>query len=67
VSKVTEDYTEYGLVDGDGTYLSGLPRKCPKCGTWSRYEKKKLKCFTVECPGCFHNFEIVKNARGFRK
>lgn len=47
--------------EGEALYLEGLPRKCPYCGTWSRYKKlgKRRQCFTASCPSCHKEFEIT--------
>lgn len=50
-------------------HLPGLPRACPKCGTWDRYKKpeKVKQCFSVACGFCGFEFEVVKGMKGSRK
>jgi hypothetical protein len=50
-------------------FAKGLPRECLKCNTWARYKKPKKHngCFTVTCPACHNEFEIVVGMKKARK
>jgi len=56
-------------------FQAGIPRQCKHCGTWSRHERPKLKghgrrsikCFSVACPSCHKEFDVVVNQRGARQ
>ena len=50
-------------------YPEGIPRQCKHCGTWSRHKKPKrcCKCFSVSCPSCHKDFEVVVNMKGGRR
>ena len=50
-------------------FLKGLPRQCKHCGSWARYPKPKKHngCFTVECPSCHEQFEVVVHMKNSRR
>ena len=58
-----------GPLNDEPKHLEGLPRRCGQCGTWSRHKKPKKNngCFTVKCPSCHKNFEVVIGMKGSRK
>jgi len=58
------DYRDFEFSDGS------LPRQCKHCNTWSKYDRpndKKQRCFTVICPLCHKEFEIVIGMKGGRQ
>lgn len=58
---------EYHDAVLSGIIPQGVPRECPKCHVWARYEfpKKASKnaCMEVECPSCGNAFEIAKGIK----
>lgn len=68
IDKGGEDHIDTDPDDIE--YLSGIPRQCKHCGAWARHERpedRNQRCFTVECPSCYREFEIVIGMKGGRK